>query len=299
MSTLDDLSLIRLFVQGNACLKSNQHLRIQPADNDCQLIGQHGQWLAVAQLRELPPTVCIRKQTDYAELLQKVLLVHDYVPVGCDAAPEVCRYEYHPTPAGYELRYTQARELWKSWWTRRRHLQRQAIQTDLLIFTQREWYPIRDIILNQGTLFLKTYLGETAHQGDDWVVWLDKDQAEETQYLPARPTAAVRSSRQNESTAADPASLVVPLPPPPIHRVPAPVAQPSPPGAAVKNPNPPKLLEDVVRHEPGRLCIRTSLGDVIVEGDHLRCYLDEASPSSPQPEAMARPVRVSLREWQG
>jgi len=296
MATLDDLSLVRLFVQGDACLTSNQNLKIQPADKDCQLMDHHGQLLAVAQLQALPPTICVRRQTDYTELLQKTLLVYDYVPVGCNTDTDICRYEYHPVPAGYELRYTQARELWKSWWTRRRRLQRQAVQTDLLIFTKREWYPVRDIILNQGTLFIKTYLGETAHQGNDWVVWLEKDRSEETQYLPAK-AAREEALSQPDQPAAAPASETAPLPQPPIRRVPAPAPQPS--RATAKQSQETPTLDDVVRYERGRLCIRTPLGDVIVEGDNLRCYLDQGAPTSSRPQRAERPVSASSEEWRG
>ncbi|MEO0535515.1 MAG: hypothetical protein AAF215_16790 [Cyanobacteria bacterium P01_A01_bin.123] len=185
---IDDIALIRLFVTGRANLAANEKLRVQSALDTYQLLAHNGQILAIAQPKASPPEIGVRPQSDYVDLLDKTLRAHSFLPIETDRSKGLTRYKYYGAPVGYQVQYSRARMLWREWWIQYRQRRPQSLQTEFLILTQQQWYPIRDIAFSHSTLFVTTHRGETAHRGDDFVIWAEKvaDQDDEpTQVLTA------------------------------------------------------------------------------------------------------------------
>lgn len=277
---LDDLTLLQWFVSGDATLEANSNLRIQPTNNLRQLFSRRGALVATAYDAALPSQIVVQRDTDYTAVLHQTLLDHHYVPVGQTANSLGITYTYHPVPDGYQIHYTPARDLWKTWWRLPYQHAHKHLQLDLFAFTHDKWYPIRDITLNRSTLYVETLRGETIYGGDDLMVWLQKepdDEAEKTQFWAASPPlgSLLDQPKAVDDTAQamkpQPASTSARSQPRVLKPVPSPTAQPAQP--LVKSPaTVDASLNAVVRAAHNRLYIRTPLGTVIVEGDNLKAY---------------------------
>jgi len=249
MTSLDDLTLMQWFVSGDAILEANQSLRVQPANNLRQLLGRKGLLLATAYDAAIPPRIEVRRSTDYTDVLHQILIDHQFMPVGQGLDSQVLCYTYSPIPQGYRINYTEARQLWKHWWMSVGRLRQRNLQLDLFVLTQNQWYPIREIAVNSGTLYIETLRGETVHQGGDMMVWLEKDSGEEPEKTQvwASPAAKVEPAPATKVEAA--------VPPAPA---PQPIASPA--------------LASVVCTREGKIYVKTALGVVVIEGDNLKAY---------------------------
>lgn len=274
VSQPDDLTLVRLFISGNACFVANRHIQIQPANDTYQLLTRRGGLLAIARPSLSPPRVLIRQDTPYTSLLSYILLEYEYIPLGCNPDSNLCEYEKYPVPDGYQLRYTRAQELWKNWWMRRRQFARQPLQTDLLILTNHECYPIREMAITRSTLFIKTYLGETAHQVSDFIIWLEKVNEDEPKTQLLSPLTAPKPETKAE-----------PQPSPATHITSPPMVE----APAVPKPIPPLLPtlhtahQGLVQVVPGGVIIQTAMGQVIVMGSDLKVQWANHSESASAP----------------
>jgi hypothetical protein len=219
-----------------------------------------------------------------------MLVAHHFLPKGlCDDSDFHC-YTYHPVPENYVLHVTPALAFWKEWWTRYRSLtpgERGGSQTDIMLFTQNKWYPVRDVISDRGTLFIKTWVDETGHTSEDQLVWLSKtkpaqEDAEKTQFFfpqTAAEKAQVMAQAQPQGRATSP-------PPQPQsrtqpqsqsqartqHQSQGPSqSQSQPRGQRQATHQNPQVLDfkGVVRYHRGKLYIQTALGEIRVEGDNL------------------------------
>lgn len=270
----DDLSLIRLFIQGKTALAANPNLRIQAAQEMIQLLTRRGQVIAIAKPTAVPATLILRPQSDYTQVLHKMLLAYHFMPVGQHEQTQFLTYEYHPIPAQHQLRNTTALALWKYWWTHRRRFVGPSSTDELLLFTRRRWAPVNEIACNQGTLFVQTLLGETSLQSLDEVVWVEKMEeveAEEEKTVffvgaapgsthPTTPPPAPLSVSQDRVTASVSTDRA--------DRVPA--------GGHPSQPTLPILAANL-RHQVtvynGKLLIHTAAGNIVVEGHDIKCYL--------------------------
>ena len=263
-SSLDDLTLLQLFVSGDATLEANQALRIQPANKERQLLGRKGALLATAYDAALPPRIEVRRRSDYTDLLHQILIDHHFIPIGQGLDSQVLCYAHCPVPEGYRLHYTEARQLWKQWWLRSSRQGKRNLQLDLFVLTQDKWYPVRDIGLSNGTLYVETLRGETAHQGEDMLAWLEKDVAEATEETRvwAAPTASAPVTPAPTPRPAAPPQVEAPVQAPPATVLP-PLSAP----ARVES-----ALASVVCTREGKVYVKTAAGVVVIEGDNLKAY---------------------------
>lgn len=265
MTSLDDLTLLQLFASGDATLEANQSLHVQPANDLRQLLGRKGLLLATAYDAAMPPRIEVRRDTDYTAVLHQVLLDHHFVPIGQELDSQVLCYAYSPVPQGYHLNYTPARQLWKQWWIRSNRQAKRKLQLDLFVLTKNKWYPVRDIGLSSGTLYVETLRGETAHHGDDMVVWLEKDteeEADKTRIL-ASPAAAPSPATQTQPVDASSQSPSTPAP----TVAPASVLLTDP---VLKRATP--TMASVVCTREGKVYVKTAAGVLVIEGDNLKAY---------------------------
>jgi hypothetical protein len=277
MTSLDDLTLLQWFVSGDASLEANQALRIQPANNLRQLLGRKGSLLATAYDAVMPPRIEVRRNTDYTDVLHQILVDHHFVPIGQGLDSQVLCYAHYPIPEGYHIVYGQARQLWKQWWSHASRLSDRHLQLDLFALTNQQWYPVRDIAINNGTLYVDTLRGETVHHGDDMMVWLEKDRCEEADktrfWAPPAPKSAPAPQTEPQAAAPLTASLSAPAQPP------QPVAQ------ATVDPT----LAPMVYALDDKVYVQTALGVVVIEGENLKAY-------KPAPQACdSRSVRAPTR----
>lgn len=257
-SYLDDDVIIQRFIEGRAHLAANEKLRVQSALDTEQLLARNGQILAIARLQETPPEVLVRKKSSYSQLMDRALQSSAFLPVRSNAPQGFSRYIYHTVPEGYQPHCAPARVLWRQWWLRHRQGRPSLVELDLALFTKGDWCPIRNIIFNHSTLFITTHWGETAHHGEDLVVWAEKKASTGQQ---ERRLGVLRNRKTASSVLGSKGK-------------PGPISSSQVSGI----PAIPATLQQVVRQEAGKLYIQTAVGEVVIEGTDLRCGLTTLSP---------------------
>ncbi len=283
MNTLDDVALILQFVKGDGSFAANQSLRIEPAFDSAQLMAKRGGLVANLRQENGIPTVVVRRGSDYWNLIQHILLEQGFVPQADSSAHTgFARFQKQAIPEGYKLHNAAASVLWKEWWSGARFGNRQGLQMELLILTRNQWYPIRDIVCEQGALYIKTLGAELVYRVSDSVIWLRRiaDPAEKSpaQLLdrealsrsvpPNKRQGIVRkmpplSARGDQNSQNHEQEKVAPaeLPPSMIDGG----------HSATFHPD----LRQVMRIHQGKLYIMTAVGEVVVEGNQLKFWLND------------------------
>ncbi|MBW4582965.1 MAG: hypothetical protein KME42_25645 [Tildeniella nuda ZEHNDER 1965/U140] len=277
MHILDDITLMQQFISGEATLAANQKLRIEPAFNSVQLMAKRGGLIATMKRSGSRQTVLLRQQTDYSATMRQILLARRFVPVaGVGDQSGFEQYRADEIPSGYEATYATANVLWKEWWRTARKRSSQGIYMDILIFVRDTWYPIRNIVCSQGSLFVTTLVSEVSFESSEQLTWL-------RQLPPSRPDSAELQISPVPARSLQP--LNSPLQPSIAHKEQQPVS--IPPAFLSKrdalDDGSRSELKQVLRFRQGKLYVTTALGDIVVEGSHLRFRLDDASLDLQQP----------------
>jgi hypothetical protein len=166
-NTTDNATLIKQYLKGKTAFLANRELRIETVFQERHLSTNTGQLIAKGTFEDQAITLFIRKESEYWSLIHSKALKRSIVPINEPAYSGFLKYEYHPVPEGYHLNCDEAQYLWKFWWLNRRRLQ----LMDLVIYRHHSWYPIRNIICQQGTLYVKTWGGEISLRFDDAALW--------------------------------------------------------------------------------------------------------------------------------
>ncbi|QZZ21519.1 hypothetical protein J5X98_03365 [Leptothermofonsia sichuanensis E412] len=281
MNILDDTALILQFIQREGTFAANQSLRIEPAFDSIQLLARRGGLVATVKMTRGVPTVLLRRGSEYWSLVHRILVENNYIPINLSEKSQITLYEQRPIPEGYKLNCAEARFLWKEWWTGARQGNHNAIQTDLVIFCRDTWYPVREIVSSHGTLFVTTLVSEFVYQGSELIVWLSKAPTgiSEKQPEPAASGASANKGsvpqkpvfRQSPGRTAFvgrdvPQSMVPSVLPNSVNS-----ASQTRSGNIPMRPD----LREVLKLRQGKLYILTSIGEVVVEGNNLKFWLNE------------------------
>jgi hypothetical protein len=179
MSKLNDVELIRRFIQGDLSFLSNHNLRLQPAFNSAQLLAKRGELIATAKLVGHIRAILVRQSSAYQELLNRILTEHQFLPIGINDRGLV-EYEHSPIPPGYEANYTEVRHLWKAW---RAHYRRNA-KLQVLIRSNQAWLPLQKIEFGQENFFLHVPGDEKMLCVSDRIIWLSPTESTMPTALP-------------------------------------------------------------------------------------------------------------------
>ncbi|XGW00211.1 MAG: hypothetical protein ACAF41_14895 [Leptolyngbya sp. BL-A-14] len=275
MPTLDDATLIQQFISGGATLAANQNLRIEPAFDSVQLLAKRGGLVASLKRVGSRQTILVRQQSDYSALIHQILLACQFMPTpGGNGQSGFAQYQADDIPAGYEVIHATAKELWKEWWRTARHTSMQGIHMNLLIFVRDTWYPIRNIVCSQGTLFITTLVNEVTFTGNESLTWLRRSTPPQTiRKTPpaAAPTLARSLKPFNQIGYASKTDPERPQAPTSANFLNKPTAL-----DALPHPE----LRQVLRIRHGKLYVKTVLGEVVVEGSDLQYRLEEGTRAS-------------------
>ncbi|MGA7932149.1 MAG: hypothetical protein WCA35_01080 [Kovacikia sp.] len=293
MNTLDDASLIQKFVKREVTLLSNQNLRVESAFDSVQLLAKRGGLVATIKQTKDGCTIEVRQRSEYGQQVHQALIANNFIPIGDPGKSEFWQYAEYKPPAGYKLHCTEARFLWKEWWTRVRYSNRSAIQTDLLIHVRDTWYPIRESVCSQGLLYITTLVSEFVFKGTDQVIWLSKipnhgsaRQLKTTaSAIPASVQAAAKKpsdQSSQEQLLTHPVIVAKELPSRPASSTPAEVPL-SHTKEGLETTGLHSDLRQVVEIRQGKLYIMTALGEVVVEGANLKFRLNDEKPPAKKP----------------
>lgn len=175
---LSNLELMRVFVynsiQKQEILLSNPFLTAQAVYQSNQVIAKIEGVIATAELAYTPTVFSINATSSYWEVMNEVLADYSYILTGEIDRRGFYHYRHCQVPNGYQMHGTKSVYLWRAWWKYRRYASQLGIPLDLLIRTRDAWYPIRDLSISDGLLYIKTLGNEIAVHADDLVIWLSK-----------------------------------------------------------------------------------------------------------------------------
>jgi hypothetical protein len=175
---LSNLDLIREFVQNSIqkkeVLLSNPALTAQTVYKTNQLTAKSEGVIAIAQLSKTLPEFWISPKSSQWELINQALAEYSYLLKGEVDSRGFYQYQYYEVPKGYQMHCTKSVLLWRAWWKYRKYTLRLGIPLELLIKTRDSWYPVRDLIISDGLLYIKTLGSEIALDSEDLVTWLSK-----------------------------------------------------------------------------------------------------------------------------
>ena len=266
---IDDVTLLTYFIKGEAVLASNYQLYIQPAQNFSQLFTHTGKLIAWARHEDVPTRIGVRPISGYSDLLYKILLKHEFIPLGLNHNRQFMEYEAHPIPQGHTLKFTPTKDLWKYWWSNRTYLVGPRKEMDILVFRHHQWVAIEDLAFQTETFFLQTSKGEIALHNEDRLTWLQPDSPREPpETVMALPQLSTKSSTSllkvapqvNHPSVSQLRSLTA-----------QPVAQDTHAIDAV-DASCKKALGHVYRCPDGRLIVETPHGEVVIVGDRLNFF---------------------------
>ncbi|BAY77171.1 DUF4365 domain-containing protein [Nostoc sp. DSM 114161] len=175
---LSNLDLIREFIQNSIhkkdILLSNPSFTAQTVYKANQLSAKSEGVIAIAQISNTVCQFSISPNSSHWELINQALAEYSYILKGEIDSRGFYQYEYCEIPKGYQMQCTKSVLLWRAWWKYRKYASRPGIPLQLLIRTRDSWYPIRDLIISDGLLYIKTLGSEIALDSNDLVTWLNK-----------------------------------------------------------------------------------------------------------------------------
>ncbi|MEH1930842.1 hypothetical protein [Nostoc sp.] len=175
---LSNLDLIREFVQNSIqkkeVLLSNHSLTAQTVYNTNQLTAKSEGVIATVHLSSTLSEFLIYPKSSHWELINEALAEYGYLLKGEVDSHGLYEYQYCKVPKGYEMHCTKSVLLWRAWWKYRKYTLTLGIPLELLIRTRDSWYPIRDVIVSNGLVYIKTLGSEISLDSDDLVTWLSK-----------------------------------------------------------------------------------------------------------------------------
>jgi hypothetical protein len=174
MDLLDDIELVRQFVKGEVKLHYNQNLRVEPLSDTIQLISKKGILLAKLQYANNLKVFLVRRESDYWELINRLLIENSVIPIGKEDGG-LMRYEYKPVPDGFNVNHGEVVNLWRIW-RFQTHKKRSNVvmEKGLQIFIHDHWQPIKSIVFNQEDVYVTTFSDELVFTVNQLVIWASK-----------------------------------------------------------------------------------------------------------------------------
>ncbi|NJL11036.1 MAG: hypothetical protein HC908_15130 [Calothrix sp. SM1_7_51] len=177
MSTLEDIILIQQFVQGKGNILHNKSLYVESVPGSLRLLTTSGCLLATTKEDKNKKLFLVRQESDYWQLVNKILLENNYMPAG-NIGLGLVKYEYCQIPEGYEMNYDEARILWKTWRTQESLKSSDSLENNfsnhLLIATKVGWHPINEIVFSREIIFVKADTEDILLGMSDKLVWLSQ-----------------------------------------------------------------------------------------------------------------------------
>jgi hypothetical protein len=203
-----DIELIENFVLGKKKTIAAAHLQVEYSDKAMKLLDLRGGLVAVSkQVNEWQQKVLLNNQVEgYMSILCATLERHDFVAARKSRHPDYVEYSKYQTPEGYKLQYQPAHLMGRAWLER--YARSSGVQSrSLLVFQGGNWFPIQELKIDQRTLQLRTLVGETIIDSNDYLVWIEQSVAGNT--APAAATPKKTKSTPSRRSSATPIDLAL------------------------------------------------------------------------------------------
>ncbi|MEO1401307.1 MAG: hypothetical protein AAFV72_08620 [Cyanobacteria bacterium J06635_1] len=183
---LSDQALIKTFVQdsiqGRESLLANPNLQAMMNAGVQQLMAKQSGVIMSADIENGHPQFLVQLSSPHSQLIGQVLINQGFLPSedildrkAGGKQQSLLKYIPIKLPKGYEPRCTDAINLWKTWWSYAKRSRSQIIPMDLVIRHRQTWYPIKDIFVTDGLIYVITLGAEIVLHSQDTIFWLKKD----------------------------------------------------------------------------------------------------------------------------
>lgn len=173
---LTDSELITEFIQHSLnrkqVLLSNSILIGETVYDGNQLIAKNEGIILKINLNGITRKFLLKGNSSYWSLMNEALAGYSFILSGEIDRLGFYPFQYYQIPKGYQIMCTKSVVLWRMWWKYRKYARGRVIPLDLLIRNRDSWYPVRDLIINQGLIYIKTLGNELAFSQEDWITWL-------------------------------------------------------------------------------------------------------------------------------
>jgi hypothetical protein len=196
-----DIELIENFVRGKKKTIAAADLQVEYSDKAMKLLDRRGGLVAVSkQVNEWQQKVLLNNQVEgYMSVLCATLERHDFVAARKSRHPDYVEYSKYQTPEGYKLQYQAAHVMGRVWLER--YARSSGVQSrSLLVFQGGSWFPIQELKIDQRTIQLRTLVGETIIDSNDYFVWIEQCLDGATASVSVTPKNP-KSSRSRSSSA--------------------------------------------------------------------------------------------------
>lgn len=174
---MDDLELLQAFVSsylsGRSTLLSNSDLRVEPISDTLQLLAKTEGLVATAKLSGDRRFTSIRYKSSFWAQLHEAMIGQKCLPIRKSKISGFYEYEPIEVPENYRVHFTDSLDLLQTWWSYKKNDRVQSLM-QLLILHRDTWYPISNLICEQGTLTIQTSGQEMQMYPLDMLVWLQK-----------------------------------------------------------------------------------------------------------------------------
>ncbi|MDJ0798656.1 MAG: hypothetical protein QNJ51_17860 [Calothrix sp. MO_167.B12] len=178
---LTDQELIVEFVQHSLnrrqVLLSNSILRAETVFDSNQMIAKNEGIILKTNLTSITRDFLLKGTSSYFSLMNEVLANYSFILSGEIDNLGFYSFQYFQIPKGYQIMCTKTVVLWQMWWKYKKHIRGRAIPLELLIRYRGSWYPIRDLIISQGFIYITTLGDELSLSQEDQVTWLRRQKA--------------------------------------------------------------------------------------------------------------------------
>ncbi|HLO85146.1 MAG TPA: hypothetical protein VK203_09065 [Nostocaceae cyanobacterium] len=175
---LSNLDLVRDFVknsrQKQEVLLANACLSGQTVCRSNQLTAKTEGVIMTASLSDAFTIFSAKANSSHWEVLNQALAENGYILTGEPDKRGFYLYKPCEVPEGYQLHCTKSVILWRAWWKYRKYAATPGISLKLLIRMRHTWYPVRDLGISDGVLYVKTLAHELTFTPEDLVIWLSK-----------------------------------------------------------------------------------------------------------------------------
>lgn len=154
-------------------LEANQNLRAQSNFGENQLYSKKDGLIAKFETDEQGPKFTIKIGTSYWETLAQSLAHHSFA-ITETLDRNFSLYQRVKIPPDYRLNCTKSVEFWRTWWKYRNRIQGKRFCMDLLVRVRHTWYPVKDLCVSNGMVYIKVLADEIVLHNDDLLFWLEK-----------------------------------------------------------------------------------------------------------------------------
>ena len=174
---LQDADIIESYIeqslQNQDVLLANQNLQAQSSLGESHLSSKRDGLISKFQIDDQGPKFTVKVGSPYWEMLSRTLAHHSFA-VTDESDRDFYAYQRVKIPSDYRLNCTKSVEFWRTWWRYRNRIRGMRFCLDLLVRVRHTWYPVKDLSVSNGMVYIKVLADEIVLHNDDLLFWLEK-----------------------------------------------------------------------------------------------------------------------------